>query len=207
MAIVYVVTNIQNGKKYVGTTQRSIDVRFKEHCKDSKTDRCKDRPLYSDMNKYGIDSFVAECLEECSDDERFERESYWIDKLDTHFNGYNYTYGGAGKQLYDYKEIANKYIELGSVKDVCDFYKCDVHVVRVACKENGVKIISSQDHNRERYSKKIAMLDKVTCHILKIFPSIKEAAKYLGDDRKRQHITEVCNNKRNIAYGYKWKFV
>ena len=50
------------------------------------------------------------------------------------------------------------------------------------------------------------MIDKETDEILKIFPSIREAGIFLNKSRCRQHIAEVCNGKRNSAYGYKWKF-
>lgn len=207
MAIVYVITNKINGKKYVGVTQYSLDKRFKEHCRDSKTDRCKDRLLYSDMNKYGFKNFSIDELETCSDDERFEKETYWIDKLGTYDNGYNLTYGGAGKQFYNYEEIANKYLELKSVKDVCDFYNCDPITVRIACKECNVIIDSGPEHNKKYKSKPVMMLEIETNKLLKTFYSCSAAGKWLGNTNKCRHITEVCNGIRNKAYGYKWTWM
>lgn len=207
MAIVYVITNKINGKKYVGVTQYSLDKRFKEHCRDSKTDRCKDRLLYSDMNKYGFKNFSIDELETCSDDERFEKETYWIDKLGTYDNGYNLTYGGAGKQFYNYEEIANKYLELKSVKDVCDFYNCDPITVRIACKECNVIIDSGPEHNKKYKSKPVMMLEIETNKLLKTFYSCSSAGKWLGNTNKCRHITEVCNGIRNKAYGYKWMWM
>lgn len=207
MAIVYVITNKINDKKYVGVTQYSLDKRFKEHCRDSKTDRCKDRLLYSDMNKYGFKNFIIDELETCSDDERFEKETYWIDKLNTYDNGYNLTYGGTGKQFYNYEEIANKYLELKSVKDVCDFYNCDPITVRIACKECNVIIDSGPEHNKKYKSKPVIMLEIETNNPLKTFYSCTAAGKWLGNTNKCRHITEVCNGIRNKAYGYKWMWM
>ena len=89
MAFIYVITNDINGKQYVGKTNNSIAKRFKEHIKDGKRERYEKRPLYSAMNKYGIEHFHIEGLEECSAEESAEREKYWIAKLDTYgHNGY-----------------------------------------------------------------------------------------------------------------------
>lgn len=207
MATVYVITNTINGKKYVGVTTGSINKRFNEHIRDSRKERCNDRPLYSDINQYGVENFTIQELEQCDDLDRFERESYWIDALDTHNNGYNFTYGGTGKQLYDYRAIANKYIELGCVTKVCEFYCCDPQTVRNACEYYEINITTAQEHNKLEHSKQVAMLDKTNGYILTIFQSIKDAARYLGDIRKGQHITEVCKGQRKSAYGYKWMFV
>ena len=34
---IYVITNLVNGKQYVGQTSRSIEVRFEEHCYDNRS--------------------------------------------------------------------------------------------------------------------------------------------------------------------------
>lgn len=203
MAIVYVITNEVNGKKYVGVTQYSLDKRFKEHCHDSKTDRCKDRLLYSDMNKYGFKNFSIDELETCSDDERFEKETYWVDKLNTHDNGYNLTYGGSGKQFYNYEEIVDKYLELKTVKGVCAFYNCDPLTVRIACKEYNVDIVSCQEQNKERNSKSVVMIDNTTNKPLHTFKSIGDAYRFLHKDFS-SHIQKICNGNGKTAYGYKW---
>lgn len=57
MGYIYCITNLVNQKKYVGKTIYSITERFKEHCSDSKRERCEKRPLYDAMNKYGIENF------------------------------------------------------------------------------------------------------------------------------------------------------
>lgn len=81
MSYIYCITNHVNGKKYIGKTTSSVSKRWKEHCRDYKKERCKDRPLYRAMNKYGIDSFSIEMLEECSSKESSGRETYWINEF------------------------------------------------------------------------------------------------------------------------------
>lgn len=98
MAFIYVITNDVNGKQYVGKTNFSLERRFREHIADSKRERCNKRPLYSAMNKYGIEHFHIEQLEECSAEDSSKREEYWIAKLNTYgCNGYNATKGGDSK--------------------------------------------------------------------------------------------------------------
>ena len=41
MSLIYKITNDVNGKIYVGKTEYSEDIRFKQHINDSKKDRCK----------------------------------------------------------------------------------------------------------------------------------------------------------------------
>lgn len=57
------------------------------------------------MNKYGIDSFSIEMLEECSSKESSGRETYWINEFKTYGNGYNATTGGDGSIIWNYDEI------------------------------------------------------------------------------------------------------
>ena len=117
MAFIYVITNDVNGKQYVGKTNFSLERRFKEHILDSKRERCNKRPLYSAMNKYGIEHFHIEKLEECSAEDSSKREEYWIAKLNTYgHTGYNATKGGDSKKYYDYKEICCKRMRSGSRK-------------------------------------------------------------------------------------------
>lgn len=49
------------------------------------------------INKHGADNFKFRVIEECTDDNINERETYWINKLDScGKNGYNITLGGEG---------------------------------------------------------------------------------------------------------------
>lgn len=67
MAFIYKITNLINGKSYIGKTSFSIKKRFKEHQRDAFRDRNEKRPLYSAMRKYGIENFTVEQVEECPD--------------------------------------------------------------------------------------------------------------------------------------------
>lgn len=49
----------------------------------------------------------------------------------------------------------------------------------------------------------IQMIDKKTNEVIKEFPSIKEAGRFLG--KTAGHINEVVHGKRKTAYGYKWR--
>lgn len=207
MAFIYVITNDINGKQYVGKTNDTIQARFETHIKDSKRRKCEKRPLYSAMNKYGIEHFSIEELEECSPEEAPEREKYWIDKLNTYHYGYNATHGGDGKQLYNYKQIADKYLELQNQRETATFFGCDTFTVRQACKQENIPILERKEVNKNKSGKTVAMCDITTNQIVRIFSSIREAAIYLGNIAFSVHIGKVANGKRKTAYGYKWKFI
>lgn len=99
---VYKITNLINGKIYIGQVyNKSIYDRFNRHCKEaSKTSRSYlGRAIY----KYGKDNFKIEVIEiGYSTLELNEKEKYWIN----HYNstnssiGYNLTSGGDGGNTY-----------------------------------------------------------------------------------------------------------
>lgn len=204
MSYIYVITNDINGKQYVGKTNWTIEKRFKEHLKDRRRAQFEKRPLYNAMNKYGIEHFSIEQLEECDESVVNDREIYWIKKLDTYKNGYNATLGGDSKHYYNYQEIANKYLELGTIYKTAQYFNCDRNTVSVACRQCGVEIETPQDKARKN-SKPVAQLDKETEKIIAIYSSIGEATKAVNGNHGS--ISKVCNGKAKTASGYKWRFI
>lgn len=194
MAFIYVITNQVNGKRYVGkTTHNSINKRWKEHIKDSKNRKYNKRPLYNALNKYGIENFIIEQLEECSIETLEERELYWIDKLNTYHSGYNATKGGDGKNLYGYKEIASKYLELQHQQKTADYFGCTRETVKKICEYYKIPIKTSHQINKEKSGKPVMMLDKSTNEVLNTFNSLKEASMFcIGNYSGRTHISDVC---------------
>ena len=88
---IYLITYELDGKKYVGQTTRSVELRFKEHLHEESC-------IGKAMKKYKIENFTWKILEECATAEQLnEREKFWIAKYDCKFpKGYNMTDGGNG---------------------------------------------------------------------------------------------------------------
>ena len=93
MGFIYKITNLINGKVYIGQTSRTIKERYKEHKKAFKK---KNVALYCAMRKYGINNFKIEQIEKCDNTLLNEREIYWIAKYKSNNSkiGYNETNGG-----------------------------------------------------------------------------------------------------------------
>jgi group I intron endonuclease len=93
---IYKIVNKNNGKIYVGKTNRSLEERFSGHIKSAKNK--VNRYLYDSMNHHGYHSFEIIEIETCNSDEQLnEREKFWIKELNSLYpNGYNMTEGGDG---------------------------------------------------------------------------------------------------------------
>jgi group I intron endonuclease len=86
---IYTITNIINNKVYLGYT-RNFYYRKNDHFKLLKRgthDNCK---LQNSFNKYGIENFTFEILEECEEKFLSSQEHYWANLLNVHNDKYGY---------------------------------------------------------------------------------------------------------------------
>lgn len=89
---VYKITNIVDGKFYIGKTQKTLEERFKRHLIRKSSPK-----LMAAISKYGKENFKIELIDKATSKEELNtKEKYWIEKLMAIENGYNLTYGGDG---------------------------------------------------------------------------------------------------------------
>lgn len=100
MALVYLLTNLENGKLYVGKTKSTLDARWYNHIKDAKYG--SKYAIHRAIRKYGKDSFSKRVLGEyTTEEEALKAEQFWIEKLQTiGERGYNMCQGGRGATGY-----------------------------------------------------------------------------------------------------------
>lgn len=204
MAYIYKITNNINNKIYVGKTLRTIEERFSEHAKDYL--KHLDRPLYKAFQKYGIENFSIEMIEECLPIDINEKEIYWIEYYGSFKYGYNATIGGDGTHYADYDLIFSLWNEGKLLKQIVEITGYSEKTVRTAL--NNFHIYKEERKNRgyNSFSKVVAMLDYKTEEIIKVFPSVEKAYEFINK-LSSGHIAQVCNGKRKSAYGYKWKYL
>lgn len=205
MSYIYKITNNINGKVYIGKTNNTIKERFNEHIIDSKKSSKEKRPLYRAMNKYGIENFIVEKVEECDYSIVNEREKFWIEYYGSFKDGYNATLGGDGKSYLDYELIYNTYNKTKSLVKTAKICNCNEDSVRMIIKLKGISSLQIQENNRANRSKNVAMIDKITGEVIRVFTGTWEAGRFLG--KGQQHIQEVCQGKRKSAYGYFWEYL
>ena len=205
MPYIYKITNQINKKIYIGKTLETIEERWRQHIKDSKRARIEKRPLYSAFNKYGIDNFTIEIVEECSVKEIDERERYWIEYFRSFKEGYNATLGGDGRAYCDYDLIYTLFKQGLNLKEISKKLGYGTDTCSKALKTFGITKEQVINNGRDKIRKSIIQLDKDTEEIIQVFPSLTAAFASLGK-QSSGHIAEVCKGKRKTAYGYKWKY-
>ena len=97
MCEVYKLTNLQNGKIYVGITNQGARTRYLHHMYEARSG--SSFPIHRAILKYGENNFKQEVLEVCENYELLkEREKYWIKETNSYNRkcGYNLTTGGDG---------------------------------------------------------------------------------------------------------------
>ena len=92
--IIYKVTNLLNGKVYIGQTKRSLDARWAQHCTDVNSKICCFK-LQKAIKEFGADNFSVKQIDSAeSKEEADEKEVYWINYYNSMEEGYNTSPGG-----------------------------------------------------------------------------------------------------------------
>lgn len=88
--VIYLITNLINGKQYVGQTIHTAEVRWKRHCWASTLQHCC-MPVTRAIRKYGKENFRLQTFCRCnSQDELDQREREICNQLNTWSpQGYN----------------------------------------------------------------------------------------------------------------------
>ncbi len=106
--IIYMATNIANGKSYIGQTIQSLRIRSNSHINESLRG-VDDIYFHKAIKKHGREDFKWEIIAECISLEELNRtEVEMIKKYDTFGNGYNLTEGGEGKVGCKYTDESKK---------------------------------------------------------------------------------------------------
>lgn len=208
MAYIYKITNDINQKIYIGKTTRSIQERWREHCKNAYNPTIENRPLYRAILKYGLDHFHIEEVEETDNPE--EREKYWIEYYGSFKNGYNATSGGDGRSYIDYDLVVATYRELQSIIETAKKLNIDKSSVQRILKERKEPTLTQKEATQKATGKIINQYS-LSYEYIQSFPSAKAAAESLGkvtatSKGATSHISDVCRGKRKTAYGYIWQF-
>ena len=85
---IYKITNTITGDFYIGSS-KNVKQRWKVHKIPSTWKKCPNNQMYLDFQKYGIDKFVFEILEEAEEEKLKETEQQFIEILKPTYNNYN----------------------------------------------------------------------------------------------------------------------
>ena len=85
ISAVYKITNTITNDFYIGSS-KDVKKRWADHKKPSTWKRFPNNPMYLDMQKYGVEKFDFEILEEVEEGSLKEKEQKFIEKLQPIYN-------------------------------------------------------------------------------------------------------------------------
>ena len=166
IAYIYKITNILNGKVYIGKTH-DLNKRILQHFSDLKKGKHHSRKLQRAVDKYGIDNFKISFKEvEVLDEDALSLlEIQEIEKCDSYNNGYNETLGGDGnKTSLSFKESILVYQILqrykGVNRQIARYFSCDHTVIDNLAKNELYARIEFDEDKMDELIKEIGLEDQ-----------------------------------------------
>lgn len=210
MGTIYLISNSENDKVYIGKTIRSLQTRWREHLKDAHNPDKNCNKLYRAMNKYGMDKFKIQILEDnIPNDIIGLKEQEYIQQYDSYYNGYNCTFGGEGESSVDIEELKALLLDGYDFAEISKITKHSPKTVSTRLRQEG---LNSPYHNTSgnlNKGKKVKFGERE-------FDSLTLLAKFLNDnieifkDKKIETIIKGISKsiKQNKLYcGYSFELV
>lgn len=156
---IYKITNIVNGKSYIGQTIQDVKERFYQHCATKCSKAVSNMAIHKAIKKYGKSNFTIEVIEEIDSANLNDREKYWIKYYNSYNNGYNSTEGGQEgckpfKNL-DVDSIIKEYNSGKSLRTLGTIFKVDKQTIKDLLIRHNIKLrttrtykLSQNDRNK-----------------------------------------------------------
>lgn len=205
MAKIYLIYNLQNQKKYVGSTSGNASQRFCQHIDCSyRKNQNRRNSFYEELKESGenvFNVFKLSILCECEEKHKKEKEKYYIKKIKPEYNEVF-----KNSFLEDKKDVIIKEYNNGlTIDQLRKKYKCRQPYISKILKKENIFI----DKGRNSYSKKIYLFnEKGLC--IKEWLNAGLCSKDLNIDRGNIRCCALKNTKENMLYytanGYYFKY-
>lgn len=196
---IYTITNNINNKIYVGSCATSIKQRFCNHKNELLKGIHRNTYLQNAINKYGIDNFEFEILEECLPEYCVSTEQYWMNMLNVCNRKFGYNLAPVAGNSLGQKRTEQQKLNISNSVKGKRVGSLNPNYGKTWSAETREKI------NNSTRNKGVLKLD-LDNNVLEEYKSLAEAGRL--NNLYSDHIGKVCNNKPNhlTAGGYKWKF-
>ena len=192
MATIYLITNTKNGKKYVGQTSRTVVARYCQHIESAfRLADGKRNCFYREIAECGenaLDVFKFQVIEECSDDIKLERESFWIEH-------YNCEYNEQQKESYIRSissQIVDEYENGETMQHLSQKYRCRHQTIKDILLDSGTTLKKHQGRNYKT-------VYEFDCfgNIINVFENAGVCSAETGIDRGNIRLCANSNSKTN----------
>lgn len=217
MTDIYLITNLINGKQYVGKTKNGYINRFNHHCL-AYEHGCRNY-ISCAIHKYGKNNFKVCLITQVPDTEWDYWETYYIKQFKTHYTqgGYNITWGGdfnpMEEPLVQRKHwIACHTDEFIQKQRSKSTGRTHSEYTKKLCRKRTLDNLDICIAGFRKYNKSkqipVGMIKDDT--LIKTFESLSDASKYLTGDSKscgaiKRYADKINKNgKRAVYLGYSW---
>jgi group I intron endonuclease len=204
--IIYLITNKENGHKYVGQTTQGMNKRWQQHIQEAL--RMSDNPIHRAMRKYGNHNFRIQEIDECDGKLLNEREEYWIKHYNTFESaeGYNATSGGDNFILSE--ETKEKISKKASQRIFTQTHTENISTsLSIKAKKEPWGIITDKNRGDGKHCGLQIRGKNLETGICIDYENARMAALSLtGDPNKNSNIL-LAARKGGTAYGHKWQLL
>lgn len=102
---VYKMINTISGNFYIGSS-KNVSIRIKTHKYLLRHGYKSNIRIKSDLERYGLESFIFEAIEYCDENIMKDREQYYFDQLKPNYNVWNNVFNAIGR-LYTPEQLQN----------------------------------------------------------------------------------------------------
>lgn len=185
---VYTITNKINGKMYVGSTEEVFRKRWQRHKSELKKGIHSNGHIQNSVNKYGLENFEFEILQECGPEFCLSFEQYWRNVLMTYDENFGYDICYVAGKTTGYKHTDESKSKMRGIPK-SEEYKKNMSFIKRGGKNPRARAVLQLTKEGK---------------LIKEWEGLGVAARAL--DMNYQTISGCCRKERPTAGGFRWEY-